>query len=787
MKPTGVRRRAPSAGIPALIALPIILALLPIVRPWRLLPDAPPAAAAELSFDRLPATWDEGLPLGNGVLGALIWKKGEALRMSLDRADLWDLRPVREFEGPEFRFAWVRDHVLRGDYDPVHRMGDAPYDRDPAPTKIPAAALEFDVAALGPVAEARLETGGAVAVVRWSGGATMRALVHAVEPVGWFVFDGVPDGFAPRLLPPAYVNPAAAGGAANDVITGKTLASLGYPAPEVENAPGAVRYRQAGWGGMSYDVAVEWRTSRPGTVVGAWSVGSRYPDETVSRPDARASVAAAWGRSEDGDARSHAEWWKEFWGRSSISIPDAAIERQWRLDTYKFGSASRRGAPPITLQAVWTADDGNLPPWKGDYHNDLNTQLSYWPAYSGNRLEEAAAFTDWLWSIKPEAERYTRTFWGVAGLNVPGVATWRGAPMGGWIQYSLGPTVSAWLAHHFYLQWVFEGDRGFLEDRAYPWVAAVAEFLDAVAVRGSDGRRALPLSSSPEIRDNRVDAWFRETTNFDLALIRWLYGAAAEMAEALGRPADAAGWRKTLAEWPDLALAADDRRLLVAPGIPLAESHRHFSHLMALHPLGLVDWNRGGAERETFAASLAELDRLGPAYWCGYSYAWLANMAAWARDGEKAAKALQIFGRCFCLPNSFHANGDQCRAGYSTMTYRPFTLEGNFAAAAAVQEMLLQSHDGTIRVFPAVPASWADASFETLRARGAFLVSARRRGGRTVEVRILAEKGGDLRLENPFAGDFAEDSPTGASRLRRAGDRLEAGLRPGDILLLRSL
>jgi hypothetical protein len=88
-------------------------------------------------------------------------------------------------------------------------------------------------------------------------------------------------------------------------------------------------------------------------------------------------------------------------------------------ETYKWGG--RAVALPITLQAVWTADNGQLPPWKGDYHHDLNTQLSYWPCYSGNRLEDGLAFLDG-WAIKPRY-RPTRSVFRGRRLNVPGVAT----------------------------------------------------------------------------------------------------------------------------------------------------------------------------------------------------------------------------------------------------------------------------------------------------------------------------------------------------------------------------
>ena len=147
---------------------------------------------------------------------------------------------------------------------------------------------------------------------------------------------------------------------------------------------------------------------------------------------------------------SHIDWWNDYWKRSSVSIPDPILERQYYLDMYKFGCVARSNTPPISLQAIWTADDGKLPPWKGDFHHDLNTELSYWPGYSGNHLDLTEGFTNWLWKVKDENKRWTKQYFEVDGLNVPGVTTISGKPMGGWIQYSMSPNTSAWLAQHFY-------------------------------------------------------------------------------------------------------------------------------------------------------------------------------------------------------------------------------------------------------------------------------------------------------------------------------------------------
>jgi hypothetical protein len=205
---------------------------------------------------------------------------------------------------------------------------------------------------------------------------------------------------------------------------------------------------------------------------------------------------------------------------------------------------------------------------------------------------------------------------------------------------------------------------------------------------------------------------------------------------------------------------------------------------MAIHPLGLLDWDGGQRDRRTIGASLAELERLGSDWWCGYSYSWLANMWARARNGEKAAEALRTFANCFCLPNSFHANGDQSRSGKSKFTYRPFTLEGNFAFAAGMQEMLLQSHTGIVRLFPAIPRSWRDVAFERLRAEGAFLVSAIRREGDLVRVRIVSEKGGTLRLANPFFGRNPRVRGVQLHPGALSKEVIEAGTKPGMEIVL---
>jgi hypothetical protein len=188
---------------------------------------------------------------------------------------------------------------------------------------------------------------------------------------------------------------------------------------------------------------------------------------------------------------------------------------------------------------------------------------------------------------------------------------------------------------------------------------------------------------------------------------------------------------------------------MFAKGHPYNESHRHFSHLMAIYPLGLIKWEDGQKSREIISQSLKKLDSIGPSQWVGYSYAWQGNLKARTHDGEGASKALKIFAEAFCLPNSFHVNGDQTGKGYANGRYKPFTLEGNFAFASGILEMLIQSHAGYIEVMPAIPKEWKDVSFHQLRTEGAFLVSADMKDGKIISITVKAEKGGLLQLQLP--------------------------------------
>lgn len=697
----------------------------------------------DFHFSAIPDKWDEGLPLGNGMLGALIWQKGNSLRFALDRADLWDLRSAMESKNQNYKFSWVISQVNKNDYAPVQKLLDEPYDNVATPTKIPAGAIEFDIPGLNDAEYADLYLDNALAKIKLKNGIKLTSFVSASSSYGWIKIEGLDKEIKPRIDPPPFTQEKI-NAQSNSGPEGNDLKRLGYPEPVIKENGNEIIYTQKCYDDYEFKIRAAWQY-RNKTLYCMWTITTNKPYPLFKESK---TIAAKENMPQtfQSHLNSHTNWWKKYWDKSSIQIPDSLLETQWYRELYKFGSTSRKGAPAVTLQAVWTADNRRLPPWKGDFHNDLNTQLSYWPSYASNHLEEAEVFIDWILYGKQKANDYTKKFFGVDGLNFPGVSTIDGEAMGGWSQYSLSPTVGAWITHHFYLQWRYSMDKKFLAEKAYPWIKQAADFIKNISVI-ENGKRKLPLSSSPEINDNRITAWFKETTNYDLALIRWLYQAAGEMALALNKNEEAQKWNMLLSEWPQLSV--DENGLLVAPGYELKESHRHFSHLMAIHPLGLLNYENE-KDKNIIDGSLRYLDKLGTGLWCGYSYSWLGSMYARALNGNKAAEALRTFASCFCSPNSFHLNGDQSGTGKSTFTYRPFTLEGNFAFAEGIQEMLLQSQNNLVKIFPAVPDTWENISFSHLRAEGAFIISAAKKEGRMNSITVLSEKGGKIIIKNPF-------------------------------------
>ncbi len=717
----------------------------------RFLPSTDLNLILEAPIDR----WDEAIPLGNGIMGGLLWGSSDTLRLSLDRGDLWDLRIPERFSEADFTWSEMKQLVDAHDQEALQRRFDSFYNVLKYPTKLPGGRLEI---ILDPVQQAEsfeLDLAAATGRVYLNTGRLIEGFYSAVEPVALFRIPG-PRPREMRLFAPSAVR------------------QLGYPEATKGSTDGEYWYLQETTGGLRYAVLVATRRAGDCTFIALTCTAARDGSDLLDR--ARRIVGKALDSGWGPLYRSHREYWTDFWSQSRLSVPDLNHLRHYYRVQYYYGAASRQGAPSMPLQGVWTADDGQLPPWKGDYHHDLNTQMTYDAYQTAGRFEAGACFLDHMYRLLPRFRQFAAHFYEAPGAAIPSVMTQEGDPMTGWVMYSLSPSNGAWVGWLFYKHWLYTRDEGDLQ-HGYAFCSELGECLRHLLNEDEDGRLKLPLSSSPEIFDNTLRAFLEPNSNYDRDCMEALFRGLAHMAREIGRSEEAERWQRT-AEMLGPRAVDDEDILMFSSEERMLQSHRHFSQSMSIHPFDLMTVD-DGRDREIIEATVRQYDHLGTAWWCGYSFSWMACLRARIGDPEAALHYLDIYEKAFISRNGFHLNGDQLKTGYSRFQYRPFTLEGNFLAAQAVHEMLLQSWHGVVRIFPATPERWRDASFEDLRAEGGFRVSARRENHQTTWIRIGATVDGTLRVLDNFSG---RNPRWNRSNVRREGDCFVLDMQSGEIL-----
>jgi len=682
----------------------------------------------QLVYDKPIKRWDEGLPLGNGETGLLIYGSSKTLTFALDRCDVWDTSRSIE-EGENFNAQYLKKCLHDRDMIEMKRVFDTPYDLT-VPTKLPIGKLifdfglsyqaHFDLDIFRAEATVKLKRSEIKSFVHSDGRVTMLKItgktpkIRLVRPnfgkKTWkdkLNFGSNPGGEKISALP---YPPADRGQIVQDGIRGE------YFVQKIDSDTYYGVFYAAKKTGDGIELAVFSGSVRPSEVI-----PTGFPNVEKLKEECIALITGALHRGYEPMMDAHLKEWAHYYSLSNICLPDKYIESRYNMTKYLFHSCSRRGQYPMPLQGVWTAcDDVHLPPWKGDYHHDLNTQMSYYAYLKANDIDGGLSFVDYLHRLTDIAKEFAKNYYNTDGICLPSVMDIRGKAMGGWPMYSMSPTNPLWLAQTIERHYTYTMDREFLEKTAYPYIKGSADFIISLLKEDENGRLVLPFSSSPEIHDNRIEAFLLPNSNYDQTLIVYIIKTVIRFSKLLLIPADR--YEAILAKLHPLAIDGDGV-LMLSRNERLIESHRHFAHAMAIHPIRLLDY-KDETDKRVIDATIKDLEKLGTDFWTGYSYTWLAELYAIQKNGDKARDTVKIFFEYFCSPNLFHLNGDYKNKGYSKFHYRPFTLEGNFCAQDAIQEMLLYSENGEIELFPAIPKDWEEVSFSHLRACGAVLVSA---------------------------------------------------------------
>lgn len=695
-----------------------------------------------LHFNETIVNWDEALALGNGDIGCLIWNSADKLRFSLDKNGIWDCSESPEKQ-ENFNYKYLQKLISEKKQDEIVKLFDECYGRV-TPTKLPTGKIILDLGVKDNVVS-DLDFMTAQAKVK-AGNVEVRSFIAADADFG--LIEVNKTGIGMKIENPEFGDEKDYDRLKSYEGTVTELKNLHYPKAEfVKTKDGNTEYQyfiqpthESFYGIISAMRKIEGRT------LIAYTVAISDKNDFIETALLKLKTALDYGYNKAFE--SHKKWWEKYWKQSDINIPDKFLEKQWYLNNYLLASCSRKNHFPMPLQGVWTADNGSLPPWKGDYHHDLNTQMSYTSYLKANHLEQGQCFIDFLLSLTDRAEEFAHSFYDAEGICLPSVMDLKGYALGGWSQYALSPTNQLWLCQIMARYYYFTKDDKYL-GKIYDYMKKTGQFLLSMLTE-KDGKYKLPLSSSPEIHDNSAEAWLTPNSNYDLALMRCFMIDMKNISRAMGKEDEASEWAHHFDKLEDLAVN-EDNVLMLSPDESLKESHRHHAHCMSLYPLKMLEYDTP-RHKEIIDATVKNLEELGIEEWVGYSVGWMAEFYIIQGRGDKAAEMLTNFFRYNCTANGFHINGDYLKKTDFRLKYRLFTLEANFLACDAIQDMLLYTEKGKIKLFPAIPTDWKNVSFETFRGYGAVLVSASMVDGKIAHVEIEALADARIEIMNDLDG-----------------------------------
>lgn len=439
----------------------------------------------------------------------------------------------------------------------------------------------------------------------------------------------------------------------------------------------------------------------------------------------------------------HEQWWHNYYPQSFVSFSDTRWEAFYYIQMYKLASTTRGNLyEAIDNQGIWLTDTS----WPGTWWN-LNVQLSYSPICKANRTDLMKSLLNTIEQNKEQMKQNAAPITGdgiymgrssgrLCGGNT--MPSYEAIMKGNLHIFEMGNFTWIIMLLYNYARSIM--DKELLVNKVYPLLRSNMNIALKLLHRWEDGKLHLPQTTSPEYPNpknpEQRNSCPAHDTSYDLALIRWGLETLLRIYEE-NQLSDSLydTWKETLRDLSPLCI--NENGIMVARDLPFEVSHRHYSHLFAIYPLHLMDLEN----KEEF-----ELAQKSMLHWIskkgaleGYSYTGSAAMAATMGDGNLALECLNGL-REYLLPNTMYIESGGP------------VIETPLSGAESLHYMLLQTVNDTVRVFPAVPDVFENVEFAQLLAEGAFEVSGKRESTENKWVYVTSKAGEPLRIMPNLSG-----------------------------------
>ena len=431
-------------------------------------------------------------------------------------------------------------------------------------------------------------------------------------------------------------------------------------------------------------------------------------------------------------------------------VDQTLLEIYFNFGRYLLISSSRPGSLPANLQGIW--NEHMTPPWDSKFTININAEMNYWPAEMLNLAECHLPLFDHIERMREPGRVTAREMYDARGfVSHHNTDIWADtAPQDMHLPGSYWPMGAAWLVLHLFEHYQYNQDLDFLSE-VYPTIKEAALFFVDFLVENEDGYLITTPSVSPEntyILPNGESGTLCEAPSMDSQIIQSLFTSVIKSSELLNIDQD---FREQLeamqAKLPPIKIGKHGQIQEWLEDHDEAEpGHRHISHLFALHPADQITPTKTPELMEAAKITLERRLSEGGGH-TGWSRAWIINMWARLRESELAYKNIIELLRSSTLPNLFD-------------NHPPFQIDGNFGGIAGMAELLVQSHQETIDLLPALPKSWANGYIKGVRARGGYELEMEWEAMQLKWVKVKATKTGVVTLNLATEGKLAFQDQT---------------------------